>query len=223
VDTWTLVAAVTAAVGALGAAAAAGFGSRAAFVQARASKEAADKASDAAKDAARIAGDALRETTRLAADLAQGGELKRWQRDELKALVVRFLTASHSHRQSAERMFNGIVPITRENIDGAFRELRDLELLRMQLSLVDGAEVDTTADALYHQHIQAALAYSHEPPVRQPSSDQLIDAIIDGEFQLGKAARAELGAHAVVAAPEHSKIPVPPVLKPASPPTDDAG
>ncbi len=182
---WTLVAAGIAAVGSVGAAAGAGFGSRAAFVQARASKVAAGQAADAARGAARIAGEARMEMARLIADL----EKQRQQRDELMGMVAYFLAASHIHRQSVENLFEHRDPPTRDNVEAALSELRELELLRKQLWLVSGDMVTEAVDDLYGYHYQAGTYYRR---LQQPPSD-LIVGMLRAEYELVVVARSELG------------------------------
>jgi len=141
--------------------------------------------------AAVVAARASTKTTKLAADLAEGGELKKWQRDELKAVVALVLAASHVHRKSVENLFEHPERRTTDDVDAALSELRELELLRMQLWLVSAVLVTNAVDDLYLHHVDAATYY-RQLPIRRPSKN-LIAAMIGAEYELVLAARTELG------------------------------
>lgn len=145
--------------------------------------------------AAVVAARASNKTTTLAADLAEGGELKRWQQNELKAMAARFLAASHVHRKSVEKLFEHPERRTTDDVEAALSELRELELLREQLWLVRGALVTNAVDDLYLRHVDATTYYG-QLPIRRPPNN-LIVAMIAAEYELVLAARSELGTHPV--------------------------
>lgn len=143
--------------------------------------------------AARIAASASTKTTRLAAELADAGELQKWQRQEFLTIVSQFLAASHKHRLSVDALLRPTAPYSRSRNAAAGQELREFELMAWKLSLVASESVQSAGNALYLRHLAAAAEYTTGGR-RDPNRWALVvDDIVTAQDAFVAAVRVQLG------------------------------
>jgi hypothetical protein len=144
--------------------------------------------------AVRIATSASTKATRLAAQLAEGGELQQWQRQEFLTLVSEFLAAGHKHRLSADALLRPMATYSRARNAAAGQELREFELMAWKLSLVASESVQSAGNDLYLRHLAAAAEYTTNGPRDTDHWVLLMDDIVTAQNAFVAAARVQLGA-----------------------------
>ena len=143
--------------------------------------------------AARIAASGSTKTTRLATQLAEAGELQKWQREEFLTLVSEFLAAGHKHRISADALLRPTATYSRPRNTAAGQELREFELIAWKLSLVASESVQDAANTLYLRHLAAASEYTTASPRDANRWALVVDDIITAQDAFVAATRVQLG------------------------------
>jgi hypothetical protein len=143
--------------------------------------------------AARLAGSASTKTTRLAAQLAEAGELQKWQRQEFLTIVSQFLAAGHKHRLSVDALLRPTAAYSRSRNAAAGQELREFELIAWKLSLVASESVQSAGNALYLRHLAAAAEYTTNGRRDANRWALFVDDIVTAQDAFVAAARVQLG------------------------------
>ena len=143
--------------------------------------------------ATRIAASGSTKTTRLTTQLAEAGELQKWQREEFLTLVSEFLAAGHKHRISADALLRPTATYSRPRNATAGQELRAFELIAWKLSLVASENVQDAANTLYLRHLAAASEYATTGPRDANRWALLLDDIITAQDAFVAATRVQLG------------------------------
>jgi hypothetical protein len=144
--------------------------------------------------AVRLATSASTKATRLTEQLAEGGELQKWQRQEFLTLVSEFLAAGHKHRLSADALLRPTATYSRARNAAAGQELREFELMAWKLSLVASESVQSAGNDLYLRHLAAAAEYTSNRPRDTDHWVLLMDDIVTAQNAFVAAARLQLGA-----------------------------
>ncbi|HXW77972.1 MAG TPA: hypothetical protein VEJ84_00655 [Acidimicrobiales bacterium] len=156
----------------------------------------------AAVVAALIGANARTKTTMLAAQLAGEGEFRRWQREEFLKLTGQLLVAGHTHRRSAEMLLSPLATYSSSAIDCALAQLREVEILTTEVTLLCEPAVEKAVIALLDLHLLAARKYARGPSDIPRASDAETHAIeaaaimkdvITAEMTFVAAARLQLG------------------------------
>jgi hypothetical protein len=150
--------------------------------------------------AARIAASASTKTTRLSAQLAEAGELQKWQRQEFLTIVSQFLAAGHKHRLSVDALLRPTAAYSRSRNAAAGQELREFELVAWKLSLVASESVQSAGNALYLRHLAAAAEYLTSGRRDANRWALFVDDIITAQDAFVAAARIQLGVDSDTAA-----------------------